>query len=59
MCGDECHHLCVGDRPAPAVLNRLGHIRDRLVRRWRGQRAGTGLELVLALRLGASVVPRQ
>lgn len=22
---DERHHLCVGDRPAPAILNRLGH----------------------------------
>lgn len=36
---DERHHLCVGERPAPAVLNRLGHIPDRPVSRGRGQQA--------------------
>jgi hypothetical protein len=46
MCCDERHHLCVGDRPAPAILNRLGHIPDRPVSRWRGQqRCTVGLEL--------------
>jgi hypothetical protein len=24
----ECHHFGVGDRPAPAVINRLGHVPD-------------------------------
>jgi hypothetical protein len=38
---DERYHLCVGDRPAPAVLDRLGHIPDRSVSRWRGQQACT------------------
>src|SRR5262249_35934746 len=33
MCCDECHHLYVGDWPAPAILNRLGHMPDRPVRR--------------------------
>src|SRR5215475_13676876 len=37
MCCDECHHLYVSDRPTPAILNRLGHMPDRPVTRWRGQ----------------------
>jgi len=50
---DERHHLRVGDRPAPAVLDRLRHIPDRSVTRWRGQQACTA-GLVLALRPAAS-----
>jgi hypothetical protein len=34
---DERHHLRVGERPAPAILDLLGHITDRPVSRWRGQ----------------------
>src|SRR5262249_36106787 len=29
ICPDKCHHLRIGDRPTPAVLNRFGHTRDR------------------------------
>lgn len=35
--GDQCHHLGVGERPAPAILNRLGHDLDRPGKRRRGQ----------------------
>lgn len=51
---DERHHLRIGERPAPAILDRLGHIPDRPISRWRGQRACTA-GLVLALRPAASV----
>ena len=51
---DERHHLRVGDRPAPAILDRLRHIPDRSVSRWRGQQACTA-GLMLALRPAASV----
>ena len=48
MCCDERHHLCVGDRPAPAILDRLGHIPDRLVSRGGGQQVCTvGLEFAV------------
>jgi len=45
MCPDKCHHFCVGDRPAPAVLNRFGHTRDRSAsrrNRQHGVEAATG-----------------
>ena len=46
MCCDQCHHFRVGDCSTPAVLNRLGHMPDRPVSRWRGQqRYAVGLRL--------------
>jgi hypothetical protein len=41
----EGHHLCVGDRPAPAILNRLGHTPDRAADRWRGQQISAAKSL--------------
>jgi hypothetical protein len=41
MCPDKCHHFRIGDRPAPAVLNRFGHTRDRSASR-RNRQHGVG-----------------
>ena len=37
---DKCHHLRIGDRPTPAVLNRFGHTRDRSASRRNRQHSG-------------------
>ena len=37
MSCDEFGHLCIGDWPAPAVFNRLGHMPDRSASRSRRQ----------------------
>jgi hypothetical protein len=58
MCCDECHHLCIGDWPTPSILNRLVHMPDLPVSRWRGQhRYAVVPELVLAVCPAASVAP--
>ena len=57
MCPDECHHFCISDRPAPAVLNRFGHRRDRSASRRNRQHGGASGHPVLVDQDRARYVP--
>jgi len=57
MCPDECHHFCISDRPAPAVLNRFGHRRDRSASRRNRQHGGASGHPVLVDQDHARYVP--